>query len=125
MTFDFPALSKNKKMIKNQQLLWVKIIHTGIWIFFNLVLVYLFYAVLSHSVDYKFWIGVGFIGLECLVLVINRWSCPLTFVARKYSDSQKDNFDIFLPEWLARHNKTIYTVIALLLVVLYLAERSE
>ncbi|MBK9273621.1 MAG: hypothetical protein IPM49_03670 [Flavobacteriales bacterium] len=32
-------------------------------------------------------------------------------VARRYSDSQRANFDIYLPEWLARHNKTIYSVI--------------
>ena len=106
--------------MQNQQLLWIKIIHTLIWIFFNLILIYLFYAVLTDNIDYKFWIGIGFIGLECLVLLINGWNCPLTFAARKYSDSPKANFDIFLPEWVARHNKTIYTVIVVVLVVLYL-----
>jgi hypothetical protein len=37
--------------------------------------------------------------------------CPLTVIARKYSDSTKANFDIFLPNWLAKYNKLIYTSI--------------
>jgi len=47
--------------------------------------------------------------------------CPLTVLARKYSDSTKDNFDIFLPNWLARYNKLIYTsfFVVILLILLY------
>lgn len=41
-------------------------------------------------------------------------SCPLTVMARRYSDSSKDNFDIYLPEWLAKYNKQIFTTIYLL-----------
>jgi hypothetical protein len=37
----------------------------------------------------------------------------LPLIARKYSDSPKDNFDIYLPNWLAKHNKMIYTAIVL------------
>lgn len=44
--------------------------------------------------------------------------CPLTLIARKYSRSTKDNFDIFLPEWLARHNKLIFPLLYALGVVL-------
>ena len=43
-----------------------------------------------------------------LVLALNRWTCPLTPVAARYTDDRSDNFDIFLPEWLARHNKTVF-----------------
>ncbi len=46
--------------------------------------------------------------------------CPLTYVARRYSDSTKDNFDIYLPNWMAKYNKQIFTtifVIGLILVV--------
>ena len=108
-------------MVSSQKLYWVKLVHTLIWIFFNLVLAYLFYAVLTDSVDFKFWIGISLILLETIVLLLNRWSCPLTNIARLYSDSPKDNFDIFLPEWLARHNKLIYSIIfGLLLFFLFL-----
>jgi hypothetical protein len=45
---------------------------------------------------------------EVAVLVINRWRCPLTSVAARYTDDRRDNFDIYLPEWLAKHNKLIF-----------------
>jgi len=40
--------------------------------------------------------------------------CPLTLIARKYSNSTKDNFDIYLPLLIARYNKQIFTTIFLL-----------
>jgi hypothetical protein len=46
--------------------------------------------------------------------------CPITVVARKYSDSTRDNFDIFLPNWLARYNKEIYTTIVIISVLILL-----
>ena len=97
-----------------------KIVHTLIWIFFNIVIFYLFFAVLYNKIDKWIWIGFSLISLEGIVLVYFKNKCPLTLVARKYSDSIKDNFDIYLPEWLARYNKLIYVsflaVIVLLLI---------
>ena len=43
-----------------------------------------------------------------LVLVFNRWRCPLTDIAAQYTDDRRDNFDIYLPLWLARYNKHIF-----------------
>jgi hypothetical protein len=34
--------------------------------------------------------------------------CPLTDVAARYTDERADNFDIYLPLWLARYNKQIF-----------------
>ncbi len=45
---------------------------------------------------------------ECLVLGLNRGRCPLTDVAARYTDDRADNFDIYLPLWLARYNKIIF-----------------
>ena len=42
------------------------------------------------------------------LVAVNRWQCPLTAVAARYTDDRRDNFDIYLPEWLARHNKLIF-----------------
>jgi hypothetical protein len=42
------------------------------------------------------------------VLILNRWRCPLTSVAARYTDDRRDNFDIYLPEWIARHNQLIF-----------------
>ena len=43
-----------------------------------------------------------------MVLAVNGWRCPLTSVASRYTDERRDNFDIYLPNWLARHNKLIF-----------------
>lgn len=107
-------------MTNGQKLVWVRSIHTLIWVLFNLVFIYLFYAVITDSLDYRFWIGVGSIVLETLVLLAFRWSCPLTVVARKYSSSTKANFDIYLPLWLARYNKVIYSTLFIILILIYL-----
>ena len=45
---------------------------------------------------------------EVVVLWLNRWSCPLTAVAARYTDDRSANFDIYLPEWLARYNRQIF-----------------
>ena len=107
-------------MTRQQSLIAIKILHTLIWLFFNLVLAYLFYAVLSENIGFLFWLGLAFILAECLTLALLHWTCPLTFVARRYSDSTKDNFDIYLPNWLAKHNKLIYSLLFGVLVILYL-----
>jgi hypothetical protein len=39
------------------------------------------------------------------VLWLNGWRCPLTDVAARYTDDRRANFDIYLPEWLARYNE--------------------
>jgi hypothetical protein len=59
-----------------------------------------------------------------VVLWLNRWSCPLTAVAARYTEDRRANFDIYLPEWLAQYNKQIfgslYAVGVAYLVAMYL-----
>lgn len=101
-------------------LTFVKTLHTLVWIFFNIVLVYLYYAVLTRKIDVWFWWGIGAYALEFVILIAYRWTCPLTFWARRYSDSDRDNFDIYLPNWLARHTKTIYSSFIILLLLIFI-----
>jgi hypothetical protein len=107
-------------MNDKQKLVTIKLIHTAIWIFFNVVIFYLLYAVLVNKIDKWVWIGLLLIVLEGLVLLIFKNVCPVTIAARKYSDSSRDNFDIYLPEWLARYNKQIYTSIVGIIVIILL-----
>ena len=94
-----------------QKLLILKLIHTLIWIFFVWVIGYVVYSGITNQITSYTWVGIGLVIGEGLVLWIFNLFCPLTVLARRYSDSQKDNFDIFLPNWLARHNKVIFTSI--------------
>ena len=75
---------------------------------------YVLWSGLSGNVSAFSWFAVGLVVLEGLILLVYKGSCPLTVIARRYSDSTKDNFDIFLPEWLARYNKQIFTSLFLL-----------
>ena len=108
-------------MDNSGKLIAIKLIHTVIWLFFVIIIFYILYAGITDQITLFTWIAIGLVVLEGIVLMLCNMFCPLTIVARKYSDSQKDNFDIFLPNWLARHNKTIFTTIYLIgiLIVLF------
>ena len=98
----------------------IKLIHTIVWAFFVTVIFYVLYSGITNNVTIYTWLGVALVIGEGITLLIFKMFCPLTLIARKYSDSEKDNFDIFLPNWLAKHNKLIFTsifVLGLILVV--------
>jgi hypothetical protein len=76
------------------------------------------YAAIANKLDRWLWLGYGLIVLEGITLLIFKLYCPLTIIARKYSESSKANFDIYLPNWLAKHNKLIYTSILFVIVII-------
>ena len=104
-------------MTKEASLIYLKTIHTLIWVFFNVVIFYMLYAVLLAELDIWFWIGFILVAIEGLVLLCFRFICPITILARKYSSSNKDNFDIYLPAWLAKNTKLIYTLITFFIII--------
>ena len=85
----------------------IKVVHTVIWAFF---------ASCVLAIPVSAWHGeyayaalfIGIVFIEVLVLAFNRWRCPLTSIAGRYTADRRDNFEIYLPEWLARHNKLIF-----------------
>ena len=88
-------------------LVWIKLLHTAAWLFFAGCIV----AIPVVGILRQFvWATVlsGLVWLECAVLAVNRCRCPLTDVAARHTADRQDNFDIYLPLWLARHNKTIF-----------------
>jgi hypothetical protein len=110
-------------MREDPKLIVIKITHTIIWLFFNFVIFYLLYAVIVNKIDKWVWICIKLLVLEGIVLLVFKTMCPITLIARKYSTSQKDNFDIYLPNWLAKYNKIIYSSIvgiALLILIFQL-----
>ena len=107
-------------MTNTRKLFLIKILHTIIWVLFVAVIFYIVYSGITDTVTTYTWIGIGVILGEGLVLLLFKMYCPLTVIARKYSDSQQHNFDIFLPNWLAKYNKLIFTSIFILGVLLVL-----
>ena len=107
-------------MNPRSKLIAIKIIHTLVWLFFNVVIFYMLYAVLVNKIDKWLWIGYGLFVLEGLTLLVFKFFCPLTVIARKYSSSNKANFDIYLPHWLAKYNKQIYTSILGFIIIIHI-----
>ena len=105
-------------MKPEEKLFTIKLIHTIIWVFFVAVIFYVLYSGITNNVTVYTWMGIALVIGEGLTLLIFKMFCPLTLIARKYSNSKKDNFDIFLPNWLAKHNKLIFTSIYVVGVII-------
>jgi hypothetical protein len=88
-------------------LLLIKLVHTLVWAVFAASIVAIPIANSTGSFHAALWLSL-LVWLEVAILFANRMRCPLTGVAARYTDERADNFDIFLPEWLARNNKLIF-----------------
>ncbi|MEN6621935.1 MAG: hypothetical protein ABFD50_10335 [Smithella sp.] len=85
----------------------IKILHTFVWaVFAGSILAIPIFTYEGHLLIS--WTLIGLVLIEVVVLMINRMKCPLTDVAGRYTKDRQDNFDIYLPLWLARHNKEIF-----------------
>lgn len=90
----------------------IKLLHTAIWALMAACVLAL--PVLGWVKRFDWALGATVLILgECAVLAMNRGRCPLTDVAARYTDDRTDNFDIYLPRWLARYNKEIFGTIFL------------
>jgi len=57
------------------------------------------------------WIAIAIVVVEGTILLLNGCQCPLTRLGEKYTEQTDVGFDIFLPKWLAKNNKTIFTAL--------------
>ena len=102
------------------KLVAIKLLHTLIWAFFAGAIFFILYCGISGNVSHLTWWAIGLVLAEVCVLVAFRMTCPLTLVARRYSNSQADNFDIYLRNWLARYNQYIFSFLFVLGLILVL-----
>ena len=85
----------------------VKLLHTVVWAFFAASIVAI--PVLAWRDEWVVaTVLIALVFIEVSVLAANRWRCPLTSIAARYTDDRRDNFDIYLPLWLARYNKVVF-----------------
>ena len=85
----------------------IKVAHTIVWAFFVACIVAIPLAAWRGEHRAAAWLA-AIVAVEVVVLVLNRWRCPLTTLASRYTEDRRDNFDIYLPMWLARHNKLVF-----------------
>lgn len=99
----------------------IKLIHTVIWALFAGCILAI--PITSHTGNFHLsGVLIGVVTFEILVIAVNRGSCPLTVVAARFTEDQRDNFDIYLPAWIARHNKAIFGIIFLVGVLYTLVQ---
>jgi hypothetical protein len=85
----------------------VKVIHTVVWALLALCVVSIPVAALARQ--YRLALMLTLIVLfEVAVLAANRMRCPLTDLAARYTNERSENFDIYLPLWLAQNNKRVF-----------------
>jgi hypothetical protein len=85
----------------------IKLLHTAVWAVFAGSII---------AIPFLAWFDawritmllIALVSAECLVLAANGMRCPLTAVAARYTEDRRDNFDIYLPIWLAKYNKQIF-----------------
>lgn len=94
-------------MNPNKKLLIIKSVHTLVWTLFagSIMAIPVFTYFRNLPVA---WGLSCFVLMEVVILLVNRMRCPLTDVAATFTDDRRDNFDIFLPLWIARYNKQIF-----------------
>lgn len=85
----------------------IKLLHTAIWAVLAVCILALPMTALLHRFNWAIILTV-IVLVECAVLALNKGRCPLTGVAARFADDRADNFDIYLPNWVARHNKAIF-----------------
>jgi hypothetical protein len=85
----------------------IKLLHTFVWALIAGCIIALPVLAFSRQFGWALILSIVIVA-ECLVLGANRNRCPLTDWAAQYTDDRADNFDIYLPNWLAKHNKLIF-----------------
>jgi len=85
----------------------VRTIHTLAWAFFAGCILAIPIAAWRGEFDLAVML-IGIVLVEVAILLANDMRCPLTAVAARFTDDRRDNFDIYLPLWLARYNKLIF-----------------
>jgi hypothetical protein len=100
-------LSRRRILHPDCLLAAIKLLHTAIWAVLAGSILALPVAAFTRHFRWAL-ILTAFIVSECGVLAANRGRCPLTDWAARYTEDRAANFDIYLPDWLARNNKAIF-----------------
>lgn len=91
----------------------VKMLHSIAWAFFAGCIVVIPLLALRGRLAASLAM-IGVVAIEVVVLALNSWHCPLTPIAARFTEDRRANFDIYLPEWLARWNKQIFGTLYIL-----------
>ena len=93
--------------IRSGALTAIKAAHTLVWALFAGCIVAIPFVSWQGEHRAAAWL-TAIVFFEVALLALNGMRCPLTAWAGRYTTDRQDNFDIYLPLWLARHNKSVF-----------------
>jgi hypothetical protein len=93
--------------VAKRKLTYVRLVHSAAWVLFASAILALPVAIWVGRLAWALWLS-ALVMVEVSILIANGMRCPLTSIAARYTADRSDNFDIYHPTWLARHNKTIF-----------------
>jgi hypothetical protein len=114
-----PERQQRTKLQQKTALVAIKLVHTAIWAFFAACILALPFTAWLRRFDWAILLTV-LVLFECGILAFNRGRCPLTDLAAQFTSEQSATSDIYLPAWVAQHNKALFGTLFLLFEVLVL-----
>ncbi len=94
--------------LRARRILWrIRMAHTIAWAVFASSTIAIPFFAAAGRFQSAVWLSLLVWG-EVVILAANRLHCPLRAIAARYTADRSDNFDIFLPAWLSRHNLLVF-----------------
>ena len=95
--------------VRLRSISFIKVLHLAVFVAITVILIGFLYEVGADKISYLTWGTIGVFLGEGIVLITNRWRCPLTAVAEDLGSKHGQVTDILLPKSIADHVWTIYT----------------
>ena len=105
-------------MTEAQALLWVRAIHTVIYVVMACASFAVLYAGVTGVHGTWLWVAGGLVAIETVVFTASGLRCPLTAVAVRNGAARLGVSDTFLPERLTRHTFHFFGPLILLATIL-------
>jgi hypothetical protein len=99
--------SHRRFLLPGHALAAIRLLHTAVWAVLAGCILALPVAAFTRHFHWAL-ILTAIVVFEGGLLGANRGRCPLTSWAARFTENRAANFDIYLPNWLARNNKTIF-----------------
>lgn len=97
--------------MNTNKLFILKSIHIIIFIFISFCVIYTFYAGVTKTYNWILVLAIGAVLIEGLILLFNKWQCPLTNLVKDYGDETGRVTDMFCPAWFAPHVFRTYSAL--------------
>ena len=88
-------------------LVGIRILYTFVWALFLCAILYILYFSIYHVENWLLTLCILIVVLEGVLLFLNKGTCPLTSLAKRYTDNHEPGFDIYLPQWILRNHRLI------------------